>query len=74
MTGKSLLATAAVTAGVAFPAKSLYNSGKENRGFINSTMHFSAASAVGAGVILGGNALSGGTIADVAKTIAKGFV
>ena len=72
MTGKSLLATAAVTAGVAFPLKSLYNSGQENRGLINSTFHVSAASAVGAGVIAGGNALSDGTIVNVAKQIAKG--
>lgn len=74
MNGKVILGTAVTAAGVAFPMKSLYNSGRDNRGFINSTFHFSAASAVGAGVALGGNAISGGAIGDVAKSIAKGVL
>lgn len=74
MNGKKIIATAATAAGVAFPVQSLYNSGQQNRGFINSTVHLGVASAVGAAAIVGGNALSGGTINDVAKSIAKGFI
>lgn len=67
-----------IGAGAMFPVKSLYNSGQENRGVLNSAVHLAAGTAVGAGVAgtavyfgTGMNVLKDGPM-NVAKKIAKG--
>lgn len=67
-----------VGAGALFPVKSLYNSGQENRGLINSTAHLAVGTAVG-GAVAGGAAYFGAGLnvlkdgpMEVAKKLAKG--
>ena len=59
---------AGTAVGAAFPMKSLYNSGQENRGVINTAVHLGVSAAVGAGA---GYATNLGIMA-IAGKIAKG--
>lgn len=68
--GKAIaIGTTAV--GATLPFKSLYTSGQENRGVINTGLHMAGASAIGAGIAFGGSALSGMNILEIATKIAK---
>lgn len=72
----ALIAGGIASTGVAvgMPISSLYTSGQENRGFINSAAHLAGATvvggALGAGISIGTSALTG---MDIAKMIAKGM-
>lgn len=59
---------AGTAVGVAFPMKSLYNSGQENRGVVSTTAHLGISAAVGTGA---GYATNLGIMA-IAGKIAKG--
>ena len=59
---------AGTVVGAAFPMKSLYNSGQENRGLISTGFHLGIAGAVGVGA---GYATNLGAMA-IASKIAKG--
>ena len=68
--GKAIaIGTTAV--GATLPLNSLYTSGQENRGAINTTLHMVGAGAIGAGISFGGSAISGTNILQIASKIAK---
>lgn len=65
------IAIGTTAVGAALPISSVYTSGRENRGIINSGLHVAGAGAVGAGIAFGGAAISGTDIAKIAAKIAK---
>lgn len=68
--GKAIaIGTTAV--GAALPISSLYTSGQENRGIINTSLHAVGAGAIGTGLAFGGSVLSGANALELAAKIAK---
>lgn len=65
------IAYGGIGVGAMFPAKSLYNSGQEDRGIINTAAHLAVGGAVGGAIGYGASYLSEDIASGIAKAISK---
>ena len=65
------IAYSGIGIGAMFPAKSLYNSGQEDRGIVNTAAHLAVGGAVGGAIGYSANYLSKDIASGIAKAISK---